>query len=551
MLVCGLAAPEPVGADGPTSWTAIQAPGSPGSLSDLTCPDVGSCVAISGLGFESLSSGTWTYEAGSLPSNAGSAPGGGGIISDLESLACTSTSFCVAVGGYSDTAGAIVPLALTLSDGSVTSTELPLPTDAPDDPYLNDSLNAIACTSDGTCVAVGAYDEADGTELPLVETLSDGTWTPSSSLPSDAGDYGELASLQSVSCRPAAPASPSVLRGGGLPGGSDRHAHRRDLDANGGTVAGQRWRTTFRRTFFPPLTVGRDRSALRSASIQIQMATSSRSSKRSQMGRGPQPRHRCPAMRRFPPWKDPRFILSSCSSVTSCVAIGSYKDTQNNNSGNFIEDSLIETLSNGSWSATEAPLPTNATGYSALSSVACPAADACVATGSYVVNNQTGASEGLFESQTGSSWTASEAPLPTGITYGGLGSVSCPLAGSCVAVGGDIIETTVGPPTGCNPPVVTSLSSTTATIGSPFDFTVTTCTTAVPTITASHLPPGLALVNNQDGTATISGTPTGNKSGLLTATITAKVPHETNAVQSLIIAVQSPPMFKTSKKATR
>jgi len=122
-LVCGLAVPESVGADGPTSWTAIQAPGNPGSLSDLTCPSLGSCVAIGGLGFETLSSGTWTHVVGSLPSNAGSAPGGGGIISNLSSLACSTASSCIAVGGYSDTAGAIVPLALTLSDGSVTSTE--------------------------------------------------------------------------------------------------------------------------------------------------------------------------------------------------------------------------------------------------------------------------------------------------------------------------------------------------------------------------------------------------------------------------------------------
>ena len=68
---------------------------------------------------------------------------------------------------------------------------------------------------------------------------------------------------------------------------------------------------------------------------------------------------------------------------------------------------------------------------------------------------------------------------------------------------------TVAATANCNPPTITSAPSATAVVGSPFHFTVTTCSTAVPRIRASNLPQGLRLTDNHDGTATISGTPSG------------------------------------------
>ena len=97
----------------------------------------------------------------------------------------------------------------------------------------------------------------------------------------------------------------------------------------------------------------------------------------------------------------------------------------------------------------------------------------------------------------------------------------------------------------CNPPTITSAGSVTATAGASFNFTVTTCTTAIPTFKSAHLPSGLTLKSNGDGTATISGIPGGRDAGIYNATITAAVPGQTPAVQTLAVSVDNTPAFTT------
>ena len=99
----------------------------------------------------------------------------------------------------------------------------------------------------------------------------------------------------------------------------------------------------------------------------------------------------------------------------------------------------------------------------------------------------------------------------------------------------------------CNPPTITSADSVTATAGASFNFTVTTCTTAIPTFKSAHLPIGLTLTSNGDGTATISGTPAGHDAGIYNATITAEVPDQTSAVQTLAVSVDNTPTFTTTR----
>ena len=60
-------------------------------------------------------------------------------------------------------------------------------------------------------------------------------------------------------------------------------------------------------------------------------------------------------------------------------------------------------------------------------------------------------------------------------------------------------------------------------VGTPFDFTVTTCSTTVPVIRGARLPRGLKLVDNHNGTATISGSPSLRDLPQYSATITAAV----------------------------
>ena len=100
----------------------------------------------------------------------------------------------------------------------------------------------------------------------------------------------------------------------------------------------------------------------------------------------------------------------------------------------------------------------------------------------------------------------------------------------------------------CDPPVITSADSATAVVGSPFHFTVTTCSTAVPRIRAFGLPQGLQLVNNGNGTATISGTPWVKDLTQQSATIRAIVKGQTKTNQVFVFTLDQAPEFKSNTK---
>ena len=103
-------------------------------------------------------------------------------------------------------------------------------------------------------------------------------------------------------------------------------------------------------------------------------------------------------------------------------------------------------------------------------------------------------------------------------------------------------------PPSCNPPVVTSANVATATVGTPFSFTVTTCTNAVPTIKGSGLPKGLTLVDQRNGTALIQGTPAVNDHASYSGTIMAAVRGEVAASQSFTVTVDQLAVFKSKAK---
>jgi hypothetical protein len=125
----------------------------------------------------------------------------------------------------------------------------------------------------------------------------------------------------------------------------------------------------------------------------------------------------------------------SCAQNGSCVAVGEYKDTSND------FHALIETYTGGQWSDMEAPLPANAAPVSGdfgawLKGVSCPAPGDCVATGFYQLAN--GDEVGLIDTLSAGQWTAQAAPQPADAAADQAVSVldvSCPTASFCGAVG--------------------------------------------------------------------------------------------------------------------
>ena len=85
-------------------------------------------------------------------------------------------------------------------------------------------------------------------------------------------------------------------------------------------------------------------------------------------------------------------------------------------------------------------------------------------------------------------------------------------------------------------------------MGSPFQFTVTTCSTSVPRIRAFDLPEGLRLVDNHNGTATLSGTPWVKDLSHQWAIIRAIVKGQTKTSQVFAFTLDQAPTFESKTK---
>jgi hypothetical protein len=156
--------------------------------------------------------------------------------------------------------------------------------------------------------------------------------------------------------------------------------------------------------------------------------------------------------------------------------------------------------------------------------------------------------------------TLSATDLPVGLIFVDHGNGTATISGTPAFDGRTVVRLTATNAAGRadqalsievrSAPIFTNGSSATFERGAPGSFDVRTTGVPVPklTLSAGSLPPGLTLTDNNDGTATIAGTPTAN-GGSTTVALTA-----TNAAGStdytLTIVVQDTPVF-TSPAAVR
>jgi hypothetical protein len=119
------------------------------------------------------------------------------------------------------------------------------------------------------------------------------------------------------------------------------------------------------------------------------------------------------------------FTAASCTSGTSCVAVGSASSARPD------EATLVENWNGTTW-ATQ-PSPNWSTGtFNELTDVSCSSATACIAIGDGMIWNNSGRVGA--EQWNGASWSLQK-PLFRGYTPPGLSGVSCPAANMCVVVG--------------------------------------------------------------------------------------------------------------------
>jgi hypothetical protein len=122
----------------------------------------------------------------------------------------------------------------------------------------------------------------------------------------------------------------------------------------------------------------------------------------------------------------------SCTSASTCTAVGYYVNSSVNSG---MQETLIETLSGGSWSVTTPGALPNGT-ISALNGVSCTSATACTAVGYYYNNNTPSTQVALAETLSGGTWNLTPAAaVPATATATVLNGVSCSSATACTAVG--------------------------------------------------------------------------------------------------------------------
>jgi hypothetical protein len=399
------------------TWTAVAAPMPAGlvvshsTLSAVSCPEVGTCVAVGDVAnqnggeralTETLTPGGWRPDA---PVSSDSSS----FFSGLQEVTCPTAGWCAAFGdsAVGNTESFVIG---TLSQGTWTTTAPPLPTDA-----ANVVISGLSCAAAGSCVAVGYFLDGNNQPQGLMETLNDGTWNAAAApLPSSAV-VGTSSVLDNISCSSV---TSCVADGGYWTGNTNDQAEHETL-ADGTWVASE--------VALPP-----DAAS------------------------------------------DPDFgpDALSCPTIGACVEVLDYRTTDGST------DAAIDTQWQGQWTTQQAPLPSQSSSDgSFLSKLTCPAAGSCIALGSYT--DTSGNFPGLLEMQSGQTWTASEVTVPDNATSPNAD----PLAATCAdtsfcVVAGDYIDGTAntspgffdtmtgGPAPPLIPATVTgSASSATATSG--------------------------------------------------------------------------------------
>jgi hypothetical protein len=348
----GLAETLAGGTWSPAAIPDVSSPNLPLSLSAVSCPAQGSCVAV---GFaessakvgvpvmERLSAGRWDPVTPPRPGDASTS--GGDLLTDIS---CPAVNWCVAVGWYLNAGGHHAVYADTLADGTWTAASVPLPPDAAPEQGTDRAvtyLTAVSCTGIGACVASGQYRGTSGGSLPFTATLSNGTWTAAAApLPGDAAATSQFAGLWALKC----PAPGTCVAGGHYLNHSGQARYLID------TLSGGTWTASA-----APLPPG-------AAADQK--------------------------------WsQDQATVIGGlgCASASLCVATADYLTTDNE----IVP--VIETLSGGTWTAASVPLPADAApasgqgSYAYLMLATCPAPASCLTVGSYPA--QDGTIAGLVE----------------------------------------------------------------------------------------------------------------------------------------------------------
>jgi hypothetical protein len=415
-------APLPSGPDAPSGTAAFV------SFEGESCPSSVFCAAVGeyedGTGndhglLEVYQGGTWRGVEAPMPANAD--PSQGEVF--VKDVSCASVGSCVAIGSYKDSSGHAHALIETYAGGTWTPIEAPSPSDA-DGSFA--FLKDVSCPAPGDCFAIGTYSNGSA-DLGYIDTLANGAWT-SAPAPVPSGSTLDP-SAQSISC--SSPALCAATETNFFSASATPVL----LDYTGGTWSGvlapmPADAATDRQVSSVSCQAGVCEAAgVYSTSTPVQHGLLERFTAGSWTAQtAPLPANHNAST--------PSALLGtvSCTFDGACVAVGGYTDTNGN------QQPLVESIVGGTATPQEASLPSDAaTNPSAsLNAVSCLSGSACTAVGAY--RTTTGALVGLIDQLSGGAWTATAAPLPSNALSGSsesatLDVVSCSFRGACAAAG--------------------------------------------------------------------------------------------------------------------
>ncbi len=351
-----LAAP----AGGTTTWSIKSSPRN-GLLNGVACVSSSFCMAVGGFSARSqmlpslILTDTWNGSTWSADESSD-------VAAVLTAVSCVSTVACTAVG-YSvtnDGSGNVYDGVIESWNGSGWSSPLWFP---------NDQFNGVSCVGTSFCKAVAGTRAADflgcgpgcGSNS-AIESWDGTTWTADTT-PSLNASFSGVKCVSIVSCKTV-----------GAYGVGRHYPHGLVESWNGST-----W------SLVASPSVGQEGNTLQGV---------------------------------------------ACQSATQCKAVGYLVE------GTGTDQTLAESWNGTTWSVK----PTaNMTDSALLSSVTCPGVNSCTAVGAY---NRTGVDKNLIESWNGAKWSVVSGPLGTGLTN--LNSVSCK-SSFCVAVGQQARNSEISP----------------------------------------------------------------------------------------------------------
>ncbi|HUA06526.1 MAG TPA: hypothetical protein VMB27_21655 [Solirubrobacteraceae bacterium] len=389
-----------------------------------------------------------------LPANASTTPNT--QQAEVTGVSCAEAGNCLAGGFYIDMTGLGRAMVASEADGTWGQAgELTLPANAATTP--GSAVDGVSCTSAGHCVAGGSYIDPSSASLAMVASETNGTWGQASelTLPSNALTTSmsarQIAEVEGVSCaypgNCVAVGSYTDTSGGEQPmvasetDGAWGQAGELTLPANADTTSGRQY-ARVDAVSCPGagncLAVG---DYFDTSGTRLAMVASETDGIWGPAGQLTLPANALPATTTTFGGQNASVGGVSCTSVGNCVAGGQYTDARG------VARPMIASETDGIWGqAGQLTLPPNAaTIYgSGIGGISCPSAGNCVAGGSYVDTG--GTEQAMVASETDGTWgQAGELTLPAnalttatpslGAQRAGVQGVSCVSVASCV-IGG-------------------------------------------------------------------------------------------------------------------